>query len=211
MKFSWLFAVPLALASASNDDAVSELTRRWQGAWLVRDAEYPGSVEAWNVHGDSVTVYQPHTGRSREEQFALQSPCAIVRTQPRSQSTVVTTNTFVFAPGGLRIAASRTAGGLKRGDVLTVCVGEYVYTFDVRARTCWKWNATMSGLPTPASAECVVDAAPSFVVRQQGVGRDIRLNVSGDALLSNELAAQVVEPEASFEEAIERANALIRR
>jgi hypothetical protein len=123
----------------------------------------------------------------------------------------VTTNTFVFAPDGLRIASSRTPGGIRRGDVLTVCVEQGVYTFDMRTGTCRKWSETMSGMPAPASGQCVVDAAPSFVVRPQGAGRDIRLNFSGDALLSTELAAQVVVREASFEAATMRANALVHR
>jgi hypothetical protein len=210
VKVPWLILSLLPLASAATDPTVSELMRRWQGAWLVRDAEYPGSVEAWSVHGDSVTVYEPFTGRTQEEQFAVQSPCGIVRTQARSQSTLVTTNTFVFAPNGLRIAAPQAAGGLRRGEMVTACVDRHVYTFDTRTRTCRKWNDTMSGSPTPATSECVLDAT-SFVVRPPGTGQDVHLSVSGDALLSRELAVQVVEPQTSFSAAIERADALVHR
>jgi hypothetical protein len=210
MKIGWLFISLLPLASAARDSTTSDLTRRWQGAWVVRDAAFPGSVEAWNVHDDSVTVYEPITGRTQEEHFALQSPCAIVRTQPRSQSTLVTTNTFVFAPSGLRIAAPQAAGGLRRGETVTVCIDRHVYTFDTRTRTCRKWNETMTGSPAPATTECVLDAR-SFVVRPSGTGQDVRLSVSGDAVVSSELAVQVVEPQVSFPAAIDRANALVHR
>src|SRR5688572_11008176 len=35
------------------------LTAKLQGAWLVKDVGYLGSVQAWNVEGTKVTMYDP--------------------------------------------------------------------------------------------------------------------------------------------------------
>jgi hypothetical protein len=210
MIVSWLLFLLVPVVSAASDAALPDAVRGWQGAWIVRNAEYPGSIGAWSVHGASVTVYDPVTRRTEEQEFVLESPCRLVRKESRRQSTVLTNNTFAFAPGGLYVASAQAAGGLRTGSVVTACVDDDVYTFDTRSHRCQKRNATSGHGPTPASGECVLDSS-SFVIRRPGAGNDVRLNFSGDALLSPNLAAQVAEPQASFEAAILRANALVAR
>lgn len=200
-------------AMPPSEAAMSDLRRRWQGNWIVRDAEYPGSIQAWSVDGDSVTVYDPITHRSQSEKFTLKSPCRLVRSQSVDTGegqTVLTTNTFAFAPDGLHVAPSKAGGGERRGAILTACVGDHVYTFDTGTQQCRKWNETMSGEPTPA-AGCALDAfPPSLVLRQIGEAtEDVRLNLEGDALLSSGLDADVTERQPSFGAARKRADALV--
>jgi hypothetical protein len=89
----------IALASTGRDAIVSDLAQRWQGAWVVHDADYPGSVQAWKIDGSSVTVYDASTRQRVVEAFAIESPCRLECTQPLSGKgqMIVTTNTFAFA------------------------------------------------------------------------------------------------------------------
>lgn len=206
-------ALVLSVAVAADHAAVASMQRRWQGSWLVRNAEFPGSVEAWSVEGDTVAVYDPVARRTDTQQLVLESPCRLVRKRSIDSGegqTVSTTNTFAFAPDGLHIATADAPGGQRVGDTLIACIGDHVYTYDTRTQNCQKWNDTMTGSPLPAS-ECVFDATPpSFVLRRFETGsNDVRLNLDGDALLSPGLAAQVTERQPSFGAARQRADALL--
>jgi hypothetical protein len=202
-----VLAAPLAVVA--TNPAVQDRTRAWQGAWVVRDADYPGSVEAWNVHGDTIERYDPVAHRSARQHLAFESPCRLVRTQViGSGGAVVSRNTFAFAPDGLHVAPAQTAGGVRQGDLLTACIGDRVYTFDTRSQDCQEWNKTMSGSPLPAE-ECATQATPpSFVLRRFLGGGDVELTIAGDALLSVGLLGHVSERAASFDAAMRRAEAL---
>jgi hypothetical protein len=210
MIASWLFLMVAPVVAGSTNSTLDDLARRWQGVWVVRDADYPGSVQAWAVQGSSVEVYDPATGQSRRDQFMLESPCRIVRKQPNGSggAETVSTNTFVFASDGLHVAPAQSPGGLRRGNLLTACIGDHVYTYDTQSQQCQKWDAAMSGSPMPAE-ECVVSGSPpAFVLRRYELGKDVRLNVSGEGLLSPGLAGQVSEPQRTFQAAIRLATAL---
>ena len=134
-------ALALALGSTSvlaGAPALCDLAQRWQGAWVIHDTDYPGSVQAWAVQGSSVDVYDPRSGQDRRERFTLVSPCRLVRTQYNGsgEAETVSTNTFAFAPDGLHVAPAQSAGGLKRGNLITACIGDNVYTFDTQSGQC---------------------------------------------------------------------------
>lgn len=211
MKSSWLLLLLAPVVAGASDPVIGDLARQWQGVWVIRDADYPGSAQAWAVQGSSVEVYDPGSGQSRREQFTLESPCRLVRRQSDGAGgEIVSTNTFAFAPDGLHVAPAESAGGLRRGSLMTACIGDHVYTFDTQSGRCQKWNATMSASPTSAE-ECALDPSPpAFVLRHFQGGEDVRLRVSGDALLSPGLEAQVAAPQRTFQAAIRMATALSR-
>jgi hypothetical protein len=201
------FLVFAPMATAATTATVADLGKRWQGTWIVRGADYPGSVQAWDVKGDSVVVYDPVTHRKEQQHFKLESPCRLVRTQAAGGADAIsTTNTFAFGLDGLHVAPAQSPGGLRQGPNVTACIGEHVYTYDVRSHRCQRWNATMTGAPTQAE-ECAVDPT-GFVLRKLGGPGDIHLDSSGEGLLSQGLAAQVAERAASFTAAMHRADTL---
>lgn len=191
---------------------VADLARRWQGAWVVRNVAYPGEVEAWNVRGNTITVYHPTTGRKETARFTLQSPCRLVRTRElEGGEKTVTTNTFAFAPDGPHVGPAQAAAGARRGDVLTMCVGNRVYTYDEQTQSCQRWSRDMSGSPLPAQATCArVASPPGFVIRRENGAGDVHMNLAGDALLSSTLTG-AAERRHSFYSAIQRANAMVKR
>jgi hypothetical protein len=210
VKAFWLAVLLPPLITVAITGVVREMAQRWQGAWVVRGADYAGSVQAWNVHGDSVTVYDAASHQTTEQRLTFQSPCRLVRGQSAGGGdSVSTTNTFAFGPNGLHVAPAQAAGGARAGGLLIACIGNDVYTLDAQSGRCQRWNATMSEGPTPAE-ECVYDASPpGFVLRRLGGPEDVRLGISGDALLSPELASQLAERQPSFQAAVKRADALL--
>jgi hypothetical protein len=191
--------------------AAADLTRRWQGDWVVRDADYEGSVQAWAVHGNIVTVHDATQRWSAEESFTVRSPCGLVRTLPMEHGTRTTSNTFVFAGDTLHVALGSVAGGMLENTVVNACVGDRVYLYDPETNRCEQWNASMTGSWTMPDAECSVHQGPvtsTFVLRTYANADSERLAFYGDALLSPMLEAHVAEPRASFDDACERADSL---
>jgi hypothetical protein len=202
-------------ANIPTEEAVAaELARKWQGEWVVHDPEYTGSVQAWSVRGDHVTVYDAGQRVRWEGSFSLRSPCHVARTRQGDggpNDAVTTTDTFVFASDGLHVGMGATPGGFRRGSLVTACVGDHVYTFDASTGNCQRWNETMTGDPLTPDTECAIAVGvgnTAFVLRRFEVGSDVRLTFDGDALLSPTLAAQVAEPQPSFGAAVQRADAL---
>jgi hypothetical protein len=222
-------AAPSALGSVENRpidvfEAESlEAARRWQGSWVLRDADYPGSIQAWSVDGDAVTVYDGRTKRQRRDGFSLPSPCRLTHSRPDGvdpyldgspRETITTADTFVFASDGLHVAMSSAAGGLRRGSLVTACVGSHLYGFDVRTSLCQTWSEEARGPVLTPRVECGIDASlgpPSFVLQPVGGGASLRLPFYGDALLSPDLLSHIAEVEASFHDAMRRVDALTVR
>jgi hypothetical protein len=213
MNLSWLLAWSLTLALGASDVATVDLARdarEWRGAWVVRDADYPGSVQAWSVNGSSVSVYDATRRRTEKQRFSLVSPCRIARTRTLPDGTSVKTyDTFVFARDGLHVAQAPASGGFRRDGRVTACIDDHVYTFEVQSTRCRRYSARMAGPST--SVECTLTstgASSSFVVRPLQGDESSRIDFYGDALLSRALLAHVAERSPSFYEAQRRADRL---
>jgi hypothetical protein len=200
-----------------------ELTQAWQGAWVVRDADYPGSVQAWMVRGSEVTVYDAGRRDAVEETFVIVSPCRVERTRPLDQGSqsIVTADTFAFASDGLHIALPPAAGGMAESGAAWVCVDDSVYTVDGPLSACRRWASSLT-VELTRSAECEIGGADdrgSFVIRPSSGGSTTRLGaehtvlLSGDrtALLSVELQAGQAQRMRTFDEARRSADAITAR
>jgi hypothetical protein len=188
----------------ATDDAIA----RWQGAWVLRDADYPGSVQAWNVHGDGVTVYDGATKTTEEEALFAVSPCRVARTRALDDGTSVTTfGTFAFAGDKLYVARTPATGGLRRGGTIVACVDADVYEYDITNGQCRRRDTTTQRPAAYANTDCAVvreGAATTFVVRPLQGGDTVAIPFYGDALLSQELMAHPAEHFPSFAAAIRR-------
>jgi hypothetical protein len=227
-------AVPDAAPSSPPDDVATgradvdaealALARRWQGVWVLRDADYVGSVQAWNVHGDAVTVYDASRKRTREDRFAVPSPCRVSRARVIGDDPYLRTDaaewqttfdTFVFASDGLHVALAPSDGGFRRGARVMVCLGDHLVTFGSRGSSCSRWGNGEGGTLTfpTAAGECAIEPGPavSFTLQPLQGGDVIRVPVYGDALMSAPLFAHVAEPEPSFQQAQREADALVHR
>ncbi len=214
----------LSNAEVEVDDvsaASLDFARRLRGAWVVRDDDDSGSARAWDVGGDTVTIYDPARRRSVKERFALVSPCRLVHVRPigsdpyldgGGSEQIATTDTFVFASDGLHVAAAPAAGGFRRGSVVIACIGDHLYRSEPRSALCGTWAMPVAGPAMSSGFECGIDQGvlvDELVVRPFGGGESMRLPFYGDALLSPALVAHVAEAQPSFEEATRRADALL--
>ena len=216
-----MLALPLLLLASTDGHwpsaEVHEVSERWQGSWVVRDADYDGSVQAWTLEGDRLTVYDARRQTRWQERFALSSSCSVVRTRDvGSTGAIVSVDTFAFAGDGLHVARAPAGGGIRVGSLVTACARGRVYTFDATTGRCQARNvlgAETTGRQAP-NMECAIvsgDVAPSFVLRPLEGGTSVTLSFYGDALLSTTLAANVAEPEPSFAAAVARADAVVSR
>jgi hypothetical protein len=213
MGVAWLGRDVSASPPLPGDKLLADLSHRWQGVWIVRDADYPGSVQAWNVTGDHVSVYDAKQHHVDDEKFALVSPCRVSRSLvvDGKQQAIVTSDTFVFASDGLHVARAPAAGGFQQGAIVDACIGDDVYEYDTRAGSCERLPVTGSAPPLTDRAECSLDhglVSTSFVVRSGGGGTSTRLDFYGGALLSQPLLAHIAEHRPTFVGAVRRADAL---
>jgi hypothetical protein len=209
-------------ASAALTDAVilrearsvviDELTGRLQGAWVTRDADYPGSRQAWEVHGGSVRVYDAGGKWEAEERFSVATPCSLVRTRSTGPGTeTATADTFAFGDDGLHLVLAPAPGGLVRNDLITVCARNHVYSYDIRTKQCLRWDPTMTLASSSSREQCAITHGPvteEFALRPLGGGASTHVVIQAGALLSPELAAHLAEPEPSWEAAVRRAEQL---
>jgi hypothetical protein len=225
----WLvWAVPFAAmwlagdASASpTDKTLADLWGRWQGVWIIRDADYPGAVQVWNVKGNEVSVYDAGRSSVEEEHFALVSPCRVSRTAfvgtasvDGGQGAIVTSDIFVFADDGLHVARAPAAGGFQQGSLVDVCAGDSFYQYDARTDTCERQDATATLPVLTDRAECAIYkgvANVSFVVRPIEGGTPVWMDFYGRALLSQGLVAHIAERRPTFVGATRRADALAQQ
>jgi hypothetical protein len=163
------------------------------------------------VRGGRVAIYDALRGERRDEQFVLLSPCRLQRVRVLDAARGderVTIDTFVFAPEGLLVAPRTEAGGVRRGALVTACIGDDVFTYESPSGVCRRWNAAMEDELT-GNAECQLtreSAGSTFVVRPLGGGEAVDLAVVGDALVSSRLLR--AEPQASEEAATRKADEL---
>jgi len=196
-------------------DATTEGARRLEGIWVVSHADYPGSRQAWDIHGGLVSVHDASRGWDAEERLRVRSPCSLVRTRPLPNGAEIkTANTFAFAPDGLHIALEGVAGGLRQDGIITACARGQVYTYDEQTNACGRWDAEITSLFPSTGTICEVTHGPvttTFVLSPLGGGDSTRIDIYDGALLSSELVAVVAQPEPSWEAALARANELVTR
>jgi len=207
-----LVAVLISLDAFGTSHGMQDLARRWQGAWVVRDADYPGSIQAWSVRGDRVSVYDAVRRDTVRERFALVSPCRLQRTLVLAHGSEDTSrDTFVFADDGLHVARAPASGGSRVGELVTACIGEHVYRYWANSQRCLQWDAAMTGPPVTPNAECAIvsdGVTTSFVVRPLEGGSSLHVDLYGQALLSDPLLAHVAERSPDFDAAKARADRL---
>ena len=161
------------------------------------------------------TVHDAGNGWDAEEQFSLRSPCSLVRVRSIANGNVLTVvDTFVLADDGLHIALPPVAGGVRRDDMFTVCAKDRVYTFDARTNRCVEWDPAMNGVSGTQRDSCGIDrgvVVDTFTIRPLGGGVPIRMDIRDGALLSPTLTGQVAEPQPSFEDAVRRADEIVKQ
>lgn len=158
------------------------VTARLQGAWVLRDVSFLGSVEAWEVKGDKVTVFDGTKEETLE--LAVEAPCQLTTTKRNPDgSSQGGTSHFVFAGDTLHLGLGDA--GVKLGDTVVGCMSNGVYLW--KGGTCQfftemfdKWDAKEA--TCSLAGDLFKAANPTF--KHEG-----EMKLAGDVLMSDQLRA----------------------
>ena len=155
-----------------------------------------GAWAAWNVDGDKVTIFDGTSEKTLE--LAVVSPCEVKVTERSGSSSSSTTKHYTLRDG--KIVMGLGDAGSRRGKEAIACVSNKVFTVDA-AGTCTEWTASMfdDGKYESKPATCGFKQHDGKEVFAATVhGHETRLEVHGDALLTDQLARTHSEKVADF-------------
>ncbi len=128
------------------------LTAKLQGAWLVKDVGYLGSVQAWNVEGSKVTMYDPKKKAEQIGELTFEAPCDVTMTVKTADGSEGWGATLVV--DGDTVHLGLGSGGMRNGDEVVACMGRGVYY--LKGGECSLWNERFGEWET-AKATCSFD------------------------------------------------------
>jgi hypothetical protein len=99
------------------DDTYATQLAALQGDWVVRHIGSLGSLAAWHVEGDAVTIYDPEQKSETKDALEFDGPCKL-RVRERGDRA-----TFVSHGGMLNLGLG--GGGTKIGDRLIACIDHW--------------------------------------------------------------------------------------
>ncbi|MCA9677691.1 MAG: hypothetical protein H6709_24080 [Kofleriaceae bacterium] len=156
-----------------------------------------GSWEAWDLHGTKATVYDGKA--DKELELAVLSPCEVKLTEhlPDGSSSGMVAH-YTLQDGAL-ITGLGDAGA-RKGKAAIACISNTVFELD-EAGTCTEWKADMfeDGKYKAAPATCGWQTEGDqelFVATVHG--SESKLQVHGDALMTDQLARVHAEKVADF-------------
>ena len=83
------------------------LAQRLEGVWILRDADYPGSRQVWDVGNGMVRIRDIGARWEQHERLVIQSPCSLVRTASMAGEDVVERRLSERLGGGIVGVARR--------------------------------------------------------------------------------------------------------
>ena len=211
-------AAPAPLPASSSKPALTspfdgfstpaELRARLQGAWVVRDTEYRGSIEAWNIDATKVTIYDAEKhGAPEDVELRIIAPCRMVVVRKSPDSAVLSFVTFVFDGDALHVGLGN--GGLRKGDSIVACVDDYILT--LASGRCQRWEVPVLGRDWEAiESDCAMardsEGNPAFV--GSGSPEPFEIPMHGALVLDRQMTANVAERAPDFAAAKAKADAL---
>jgi hypothetical protein len=128
------------------------VTAKLQGSWLVTDVGYLGSVQAWNVEGAKVTMYDPKKKTEQVGELSFDAPCEVtltVKTADGSEGWGAS-----LAVDGDTIYLGLGSSGVRNGDEVVACMGRGVYY--LKGSECSLWSEHFGDWESE-KATCSVD------------------------------------------------------
>ncbi|MBI3072404.1 MAG: hypothetical protein HYY84_09850 [Deltaproteobacteria bacterium] len=187
-------------------DAASIQTKL-QGAWVLRHVSSLGDVQAWEVKGAKVTVYEPKrtTGpKERTLDLVVESPCTLKLSETRPDgATESGFSTFVFLGNALHLGLGDA--GVKQGNSVVACGGGGVFVLTGGKCTVHK---AMFGRWGSEPATCNLRGD---VFKGEAKYRSTsEIKATGDVYVSDQLKSNPATRAASFAEAKSSADALAK-
>jgi hypothetical protein len=175
------------------------LLARLQGAWVMTDEQQVGSIAAWEVRGNHVTIWDARTQEEESAKLVFDAPCQYQLHFDRGY----TTGRFVFDGTNLHLGLGDA--GVKLGDKIIACteiggvrVSGTTCTFDFQYEDTW--------MSDPAKCSLSGDA---LTIRIPRADYDPELTVHGSVLADDQLWPNMPVHVSSYDEAKAKAKALV--
>ena len=169
-----------------------------QGAWVVQGFGSYDNVQAWNVVGHKVTVYEAKDGTEAPDELIFESPCAVRLKEAGWGGT--------FVKRGDTVHLGLGSGGWKDGDTTVVCM--YPGVIWATKDGCKAYKQTF-GEWEVIDAKCTV-ADGAFKVETADHGSDIRF-VDDTTMMTDQLKANAPARMADWAAAKAKADELVAK
>lgn len=180
------------------------LVAKLQGAWLIKDVGYIGSVQAWNVEGNKVTMYDPKKKTETAAELIFNTPCDVdlkVKTADGEESWGST-----LVVSGDTVHLGLGSGGIKTGDEMVVCAS--MGTYYLKGGECTFWKETWDKWESK-KAECSFDDK-SFKGKTDEYDDEYRFQAPG-VVMTDQLAANKPERQADWATAKAKADGSVAK
>jgi hypothetical protein len=130
----------------------SALTNKLQGAWVMQDVGSLGSIQAWNVEGTKVTMYDPRKKSEQVGELTFDAPCDVTMTVKTADGSEGWGATLAIVGDTVHLGLG--SAGTKSGDEVIACMGRGVYY--LKGTECSRWSEHFGEWETE-KATCSVD------------------------------------------------------
>jgi hypothetical protein len=185
-------------AADSGPFAAWDMTARraaFQGAHVGPGAAI-GMWEAWNIEGTKITTWDGKVEKTLE--LDVISPCEAKVIEKSDGGSSSTTHHYTLHDG--KLVTGLGDAGSRKGPEAIACVSNKIFTVDAKG-TCTEWTAPMfdKGKYEQKPATCgFKQDGDKEIFAVTNNGHESKLEVHGDALMSQQLAQTHSEKVADF-------------
>jgi hypothetical protein len=166
--------------------------KKLQGAWVVKDHGYLGSVEAWNVTGNHVKIWDAKSDKETDNTLVIKGPCVYEIQEPGGSSTV---SHYVFDGDTLHMGLGDA--GVKQDGKIVACMSNGVFVLD---GTKCAFYLDDFGKWSPEEGTCSLDGL-NFKASNASFHYDGSMPAHGDVFASDQLWNNAPVKAASYDEA----------
>jgi len=165
----------------------------------MRDEQELGSVAAWDVHGDQVTIWDAKERREMVSAITIVAPCQYALQQHGG----VTWGRFVF--DGATLHAGLGDAGVRIGDRILACADDGAMVVVDGGKCTYTYQNRTTWMADPV--ECTLtDSALTYRLPRS---EEVELKIHGDVLADDQLWPTMPMKLPSYSEAKSRARALL--
>jgi hypothetical protein len=169
-----------------------------QGTWVMKNAGYLGSSEAWEIKGDQVKIWDSKQNKETTGKLTIETPCSASVKVGSDQSGWETTS-YTYGWDGDKLHFGLGQAGVKQGNKIVACTSGGVFVSDTSGCKQYKhefdkWQAS--------DGKCSVAGDTFKAAATSGDTYEHQLKVKGDTLLDDQfVVATPAQKVATYDEA----------
>jgi len=179
-------------SDAPWDFDAAAVQAKLQGAWIVKDHGYLGSIEAWEVKGDQVKMWNAKKDKETIGTLVIKGPCVYEMKEGDGSST---TSHYVFDGDTLHMGLGDA--GVKQGEKIIACMSNGVFVSEPGKCTFYLDNF---GKWSPEEGTCGLNGT-EFKAANTSFKYEGSMPAHGNVFASDQLWNNQPVKAASYEEA----------